>query len=53
LSSKAGHERYDQIVAFAKQAARRVDEYSRNGHFPIAAWLADVSASTRGSGQAK
>jgi hypothetical protein len=34
LGSKAGRERYDQIVALTKEMARRLDEYGGQSWFP-------------------
>jgi hypothetical protein len=53
LGSKAGRERYNQIMSFAQEAARRLDEYSKNGRSPIAGWWGDASQGTRGSAQSK
>lgn len=34
LGSKAGRERYNQIVQIAQEAARRLDEYGAQSRFP-------------------
>ncbi len=34
LGSKAGRERYNQIVQIAQEAARRLDEYGAHSRFP-------------------
>lgn len=34
LGSKAGRERYNQIVSIAQEAARRLDEYGARDWFP-------------------
>jgi hypothetical protein len=53
LGSKAGRERYNQIIAFAQEAARRLDEYGANDRFPIAGWWGNPSEGPRGSAQSK
>jgi hypothetical protein len=51
LGSKAGRERYNQIVAFAHEVAKRLDEFSNNGRLPVSDWWGDVSESRRGNPQ--
>ena len=52
LGSKAGRERYDQIMAFAQRAARQLDEYT-NAPLPIARWWSHDSEGNHGSVQRK
>ena len=53
LGSKAGRERYNQIIAFAHELGKRLDEYSTNGRSPLASWWNEASQGTRGSAQSK
>jgi hypothetical protein len=52
LGSKAGRERYNEIVAFVQEAGRRL-ELSTDGRLPIVGWWGDVSEGARGGAQGK
>jgi hypothetical protein len=53
LGSRAGRERYEQIVAIAREAARRLDEYSGDSRLPSAGWWARSRAGARGDDESK
>jgi hypothetical protein len=53
LGSKAGRERYNQIVAFTQKAARRLDELSTDARLPMAGWWGDVSEGSPGRAPGK
>jgi hypothetical protein len=53
LGSKAGRERYNQIVAIAQEAARRLEQYSGDSRLPAPSWRVSSRAGTRGSDQSK
>lgn len=53
LGSKAGRERYNQIVEIAQEAARRLDEYGAHSRFPAERSRGSSLAGRRSGGKTK
>jgi hypothetical protein len=51
LGSKAGRERYNQIAALARAAARRLEVYEGRNQFPANSSWSDFRERVRSSGE--